>query len=360
MARGLAWFIACVVTAAVLEGCEQQEAKILHYKAPHAVDVDDDADAAGNVRLLAAMVPHGNQTWFFKLQGPTDFVATHRAEFDRFMASVHFADGAAQPATFKAPAGWQQTGGAQSPRYATFQIGPKDKKTDLVITSFPGDVGGLLMNVNRWRKQIGLHPTAAARLKSQVKEIKVDGATAFLVDITGPGGSASSGMPPFMQGHPAIGGHPLMGGDTQPPADDRLHYQKPAGWEELTNPGPVVLKKFRAGSGDQAAEVSITPLGGTAGGLLANVNRWRAQIGLAPVAQAQVDRELQQIEVEDKASPYVDLVGPKLRMVTVIISRGEVTWFVKMFGPKDAVAEQKPAFEAFVKSLRFGAGDSHE
>jgi hypothetical protein len=361
MIRRMALLAACLLPLGLLLGCQQQEQGIIHYKAPHAVDVDDDAGAAANVRLLAAMVPHADRTWFFKLEGPVKVVDAHRKEFDGFMASVHFTDGGTDPMTWKLPAGWEKQDTAAGPRYATIQVGPKDKKTQLIVSSFRGEVGGLLMNVNRWRKQIGLHPTIQSRLPKYVKDITVDGGPARLVDMTGPGGAApSSSMPPFLQGHPPMEGHPPIGGDMRPPAAAGLHYQKPEGWKELENPGPIALKKFRTGTGEEAAEVSVTPLGGDAGGVLANVNRWRGQIGLPSVTQEQADRDLHQITVEGKAAPYADLSGPEQRMLAVIVSRGDTTWFVKTTGPKNVVAKQKSAFEAFVKSLRFGVGDSHE
>ena len=40
-----------------------------------------------------------------------------------------------------------------------------------------------------------------------------------------------------------------------------------------------------------------------------------------------------------------------------VLLHGGQSWFVKMTGPADLVGQQQPAFEAFVKSLRFEAGD---
>ncbi|HZU37124.1 MAG TPA: hypothetical protein VFA18_14480 [Gemmataceae bacterium] len=360
-ARRWAFLLACTLPAGLVIGCQQQEEKIIHYKAPHAVEVDDDAAAPAKVRLLAALVPHAGQTWFFKLQGPMDVIAKHQTEFDQFLASIHFTGGGDEPVTWKVPAGWEREGAGSPERYATFQVGPKDGGAQLTVTKFPGNVGGLLANVNRWRGQIGLQPTSGDHLAKDVKKITVDGGPAQLVSLAGPGGEAKGMMPPFMQGHPPIAGNrPPMGGGMRPPADIGLHYQKPAGWEELASGGPFAFKKFRVASGSQAAEVSLTPLGGDAGGVVANVNRWRGQIGLQAAPSQQVERDVRHLDADGKTASYVDLIGPEQRMLAVIVPHSGTTWFVKMLGPKDLVGQQKAAFEAFVKSLRFGAGDSHE
>ncbi len=55
------------------------------------------------------------------------------------------------------PAHWSpQT--ANPPRLATFSVRGQNYIADLAITRFPGAVGSDLMNLNRWRGQIGLPP----------------------------------------------------------------------------------------------------------------------------------------------------------------------------------------------------------
>ena len=55
-------------------------------------------------------------------------------------------------------------------RKASFDIPTKSGSVaDFSIVSFPGDVGGILSNVNRWRNQLGLSPISATEL-DQMKE----------------------------------------------------------------------------------------------------------------------------------------------------------------------------------------------
>ncbi|MEZ6016832.1 MAG: dienelactone hydrolase family protein [Planctomycetota bacterium] len=53
-----------------------------------------------------------------------------------------------------APKGWSR-GGERNMRLATFTFG---QGAECVVSAFPGDVGGLEANVNRWRSQLGAAP----------------------------------------------------------------------------------------------------------------------------------------------------------------------------------------------------------
>lgn len=82
--------------------------------------------------------------------------------------------------SFMAPAGWRMTEGNPM-RLATLT----DGQVELAITSFPGDVGGRLANVNRWRQQAGLPAIAEAELPKETRTIEVDGREVLLVDAAG-------------------------------------------------------------------------------------------------------------------------------------------------------------------------------
>ena len=55
------------------------------------------------MRLLGAIVPHGERTWFFKLLGPAPAVGEQKETFDRFLASVQFPDKGERPITWTVP-----------------------------------------------------------------------------------------------------------------------------------------------------------------------------------------------------------------------------------------------------------------
>src|SRR5262249_29271674 len=53
-------------------------------------------------RLIAAIFPQPEKVWFFKLEGPAEHVAEHKAKFDDFLQTVRFV-GKGEPPEFKAP-----------------------------------------------------------------------------------------------------------------------------------------------------------------------------------------------------------------------------------------------------------------
>ena len=73
------------------------------------------------------------------------------------------------------PAGWT-VGPENSMRKATWIVtGPNDSKAEIAVTVFPGSVGGLTANVNRWRGQIGLPPASPDEIAASAKSAKVSG-----------------------------------------------------------------------------------------------------------------------------------------------------------------------------------------
>src|SRR5262249_16611478 len=81
-------------------------------------------------------------------------------------------------------------------------------------------------------------------------------------------------------GHPDISQMPpnTMAATTLSNAG-RPQWQVPSDWKEVP-PGQILLAKFVVGDGNVQAAVNISSSNGNGGGLEANVNRWRKQLGL--------------------------------------------------------------------------------
>jgi hypothetical protein len=93
------------------------------------------------------------------------------------------------------PADWKQ-GRASSVRRGSFVASTDDGATaEIAITVFPGDVGGPLANVNRWRGQIELPPVTEEEMKKMTTTVEVNGINATVVDFTNP-------TPPAGKKHP--------------------------------------------------------------------------------------------------------------------------------------------------------------
>lgn len=134
----------------------------------------------------------------------------------------------------------------------------------------------------------------------------------------------------------------------------RLTYEVPEGWTE-GRAGGMRQAAFEVSDGDRKVEITVITAGGD---LLAHVNRWRDQIQLDPVTQEQLDREVQQIEIDESTGSYVQLIGPESAtpqesILAVVVCRGRTTRLVKLKGDSDLAARERERFEAFVRSLAF-------
>ncbi len=152
-------------------------------------------------------------------------------------------------------------------------------------------------------------------------------------------------------------GHP----DTSGAAAPALQYKLPTGWREAPL-GVMRAASFRiAGKDGKEADVSVIPLG-PEGSDLNNVNRWRGQVGLPGVSDAELAKLAQTVEIAGQSASLYDLAGTtpgsgdKSRILAAITRRDGTAWFFKMTGDDALVAGQKPAFVDFLKSVTFMTG----
>jgi len=94
-------------------------------------------------------------------------------------------------------------------------------------------------------------------------------------------------------------------------------------------------------------------LSGDAGGRLANINRWRGQVGLGPVAEEELGGLLMPLRVGGPESYAVDLVSPETqrRMLAAAVATSGQTWFFKLVGDAAVVGREKEAFTKLVASF---------
>jgi hypothetical protein len=103
--------------------------------------------------------------------------------------------------TWTVPEDWV-AGAPSAVRRGSFMVkGTGDQEgqaADIAVTVFPGDVGGMLMNINRWRQQIGLEPITEDQVSGVVSPIDVNGKTVMVVDLKGEGPIAGKSHPQRM------------------------------------------------------------------------------------------------------------------------------------------------------------------
>lgn len=165
-------------------------------------------------------------------------------------------------------------------------------------------------------------------------------------------------------GHPPVegtSGSPPPAGDMATMANTAvptaggsdLKWIAPAAWTPKS--GSSMRKGSFAVKYDGAeADLAITAFPGDTGGLHANINRWRGQVGLPNAAPAELDAAVQHLDGRGGMHfDVVDLAGPSgTRMLGAITSHNGNSWFFKLMGPDAVVAAAKPAFMDFLHTVQ--------
>ncbi len=170
----------CLGVGLLISGCRDDNG-ITRYTAPKS----DKAGTKANVRLLAAILPSADATWFLKFTGPAAVVEQHAQELENFVRSVRFTGKDNPPIEWHVPPAWQK-GPDSGSRYATF-LTFEDNAAELSITKLGKEAGSLLANVNRWRQQMGLMRLEDFELDAVTKPMTVSGVAATWVDMSAPG-----------------------------------------------------------------------------------------------------------------------------------------------------------------------------
>jgi hypothetical protein len=138
------------------------------------------------------------------------------------------------------------------------------------------------------------------------------------------------------------------------PRPKGLRWTTPKGWKELAG-GGMRVASFELPKGPGKAEVTVVALPGDVGGELANVNRWRGQLALPPVAEADLPAARAPVRSGLGKLFVYDFTGAgekKTRLVAGMIQVSGTMWFFKLMGDEAAVAAAKPAFLKLLEGLK--------
>ena len=302
------------------------------------------------------------------------------------------------------PAGWKQVAVPQDSSAmfrpaAIIQAGDAGSALPLTVSrldDLPG-ARNVLGNVNRWAGQIELPAFSEADLSNVVTPLQVNGVTMSVVDLDNPksrqrmlgamcphghdiwvfkllGATDSvaaqkSSFDQFLRSlRFEAGGTPSQQTNAfGPPSDANVaasdsaatgaggaHWVLPAGWS--AEPGNT-FRLATVHTGNSKVEIRVSKFAGLGGGLTANVNRWRGEVGLVPVDDAQGGSGTQ-ADLGGRKWTIRDYTGPAnggSREIVASTDAGGETWFFKMLGPAQAVAQQKADFDKYLASIRLGS-----
>lgn len=145
---------------------------------------------------------------------------------------------------------------------------------------------------------------------------------------------------------------PVVAAPAAPEASQALHWDTPAGWKELPGTGMRLATMIPPGPGK--AEATVVALPGDVGGELANVNRWRGQIGLPAFDEKGLAKS--RTKTSSKAGPVTvyDFTSDgtkKTRVVAGTLSSKGRIWFFKLTGDADAVAAARAGFLTMLEGI---------
>jgi hypothetical protein len=294
------------------------------------------------------------------------------------------------------PAGWRVVATNQPGRVVTFRL-PGDDSAECYVSVLGGSGGGLADNLNRWRGQLGLEPLDQAALEALPRRtllgreaplLEAEGSfrgvddgegrpgykllgiclegPSFLITMkmTGPAALVDAQRVGFEQVRESLRladrvhqGVARDGGSGQPREPEPparaalLAWTAPDHWQRGADRFGREVTFTVSGE----AECWVSVLGGDGGGLRANVDRWRDQLGLPALAAGEEPR-LQPIAMLGRQADLLEIEGAGAhagRAMLVAIGPFEAgTVFVRMTGPQASLAGERAAFEAFCASLR--------
>ncbi len=337
--------------------------------------IDDVRDVDRNVALSAVNAPI-DARFAFAPQGGHGSTAQAAAPAPQFRWSV--------------PPGWE-TLPAAGMRAASFRVADSDE-TECSLIVLPGGAGGVVANVDRWRKQLGLAEEgpesiadlprlpflgseavyvdlaghyagmgdadlADARLLGLVQE---SGTSTVFLKMVGPADVVERERERFEQLAASMERATRSTPPPAPSAAGGLQWDAPEGWTR----GPersMRLVTF-VPDGSSSTECYATLLAGDGGGTPANVDRWRTQMGLAPLSPEE-HAELETLRVLDREAVLVEIdagqfqgmsgdVVESAALLGLICELDGQTLFVKMTGPSREVLPERERFLSFCSSLR--------
>jgi hypothetical protein len=166
----------------------------------------------------------------------------------------------------------------------------------------------------------------------------------------GGGDAAGQAMPP------APAGDSMAGTAVPTEAGAALTWTAPAAWRVKAASAMRKGSYTVPGEGGEDGDVSITAFPGDVGGELANVNRWRGQVQLPPLAEGDLAGSVATLQSGGLQLTVVDFTSgpgavPK-RILGAIVPFADGTWFFKLTGPDRLVGREKQAFLSFLRSIK--------
>ena len=276
-------------------------------------------------------------------------------------------------------------------RQASFLVkGENGAVADVSFLSLGSAAGNVLENVNRWLGQLGQPPITEQKLGEMAQRLHTSLGDMTIVDLAGLPDNAdpardgrivaammtTSNTTLFfkMRGNADLteaqkgeflklvaavcdaqtqtGPSQVAAAPPQDPSVPTIRWTTPQGWTEVP-PSSMRYASFSAPAEDGKIDISVVTFPGDGGSDADHVNRWRGQMGLAPVDANAVTSQVAPLKTGDTTFSTTDIAGDKTRTIAAWTRRDGRVWFFKATGPTAAIEKEKPNFAKFIESVRF-------
>jgi hypothetical protein len=356
-----------LVLISSLAGCNRDEARVYHVAKDDSSPAQPAPAAAPDTTTPMAATPDMSAP-------PPDAMAVPQLKY-------------------QLPAGWQEKPPSEM-RVASFTaLGANGQSADISAIPLP-IVGRDLELVNMWRSQVQLPATSDPDAVNRAEPVAIGveqgrlfefvseqpmagksrqrimvatltrGAMSWFFKMAGDDAFVTSQKKKFLQLLKSVSfaenaPAPIQTAPTTQAENNPSIWAVPSDWQPLP-PSQFLLAEFSIpGVNGAKAEVNVAEMDGEGGGLLANVNRWRGQLGLGAIGEADLSQLAQSLDVTDGKATLVDLAGVDAKtgaptqLVGVIVAQNGQTWFYKLMGDKPIVAREKDAFTKFIQSANY-------
>src|SRR6516225_5741634 len=289
------------------------------------------------------------------------------------------------------PPNWQPQPLSQM-RQASFLVkGDNGAIADISFVTLGSGAGNVLENVTRWLGQIGQPPITEQKLGEIAQRLHTSLGDVTIVDLAGLPDNADPARDGRIIGAMVTTGDATLffkmrgnadlteaqKGDfikwvaavcdaqnqtaspqmaAAPPNDSsppRIQWKPPDGWTEVP-PSSMRYASFSApGDDGSKIDISVVTFPGDGGSDVDNINRWRGQIGLAPIDASKVPSQVAPLKTTDTTFSTTDIAGDKSRTIAAWTRRDGRVWFFKATGPNASIEKEKPKFVKFIESVRF-------
>jgi hypothetical protein len=279
---------------------------------------------------------------------------------------------------------------------ASFAVfGDGGRQAQVNITPLPAMQGREALIINMWRSQVGLKEIPEAEAMGQLVEVTVGGESGKMFEVASPAASGEGPQriitamvhrpdaswfyklsgddalvqaekPRFLEFLKSIriqelaasappsaargGGGMGAPAAAAPVAAQKFNWQVPTGWTPLPV-GQMQDARFAVPDlGAAKAEVSVSVFNRPTGDRLSNINRWRGQVGLSSITEAELAGAVTPLDPANPDAILLDVTNNGKRLLGAAYPRGGRYFFYKLLGDEAAVAAQRDAFIAFVKS----------